>query len=175
MKSTEIEQIKHHSAVTVLGSVWNTNRETDRSTVCTQWSSWYCLISWSMHEWFGFDVQCCCIDHFLKTSIFSHVWQAAVQILRFLCVEPVVEFDWNLLLSLSSFQLWLFFKQGSSISPSTNKNPNLQTERCHEDVHVLQQHLRIPNSRSRQRERERWEGHLCDSWSMFIQHACQQK
>lgn len=109
MKSTEIEQIKHHSAVTVLGSVWNTNRETDRSTVCTQWSSWYCLISWSMHEWFGFDVQCCCIDHFLKTSIFSHVWQAAVQILRFLCVEPVVEFDWNLLLSLSSFQLWLFF------------------------------------------------------------------
>lgn len=109
----------------VLGSVWNTNRETDRSTVCTQWSSWYCLISWSMHEWFGFDVQCCCIDHFLKTSIFSHVWQAAVQILRFLCVEPVVEFDWNLLLSLSSFQLWLFFKQGSSISPSTNKNPNL--------------------------------------------------
>lgn len=37
----------------VLGSVWNTNRETDRSTVCTQWSSWYCLISWSMHEWFG--------------------------------------------------------------------------------------------------------------------------
>lgn len=56
-----------------------------------------------------FDVQCCCIDHFLKTYIFSHVWQAAVQILRFLCVEPVVEFDWNLLLSLSSFQLWLFF------------------------------------------------------------------
>lgn len=46
-----------------------------------------------MHEWFGFDVQCCCIDHFLKMSIFSHVLQAAVQILRFLRVEPVVEFD----------------------------------------------------------------------------------
>lgn len=66
--------------------MWNT-KQRDRQKHGTQWGSWYCLISWSMHEWFGFDVQCCCIDHFLKTSIFSHVLQAAVQILRFLRVE----------------------------------------------------------------------------------------
>lgn len=110
----------------VLGSVWNTNRETDRSTVCTQWSSWYCLISWSMHEWFGFDVQCCCIDHFLKTHIFSHVWQAAAQILRFLCVEPVVEFDWNLLFIFIS-ALVIFLTR--IIHFSINKQKSQSTDR----------------------------------------------
>lgn len=154
--------------------MWNT-KQRDRQKHGTHWGSWYCLISWSMHEWFGFDVQCCCIDHFLKTSIFSHVLQAAVQILRFLRVEPVVEFDWNLLFSLSSFQLLLFFL--TTIHPFLHQQTEIPIYRQRGVMRMYMYYNStwgFPTAGA-ERERERWEGHLCDSWSMFIQHIRQLK